>query len=152
MPAARSLAANRSNDARNVVRPDHPTTQSTDDPVFAAIERHGQAAQTLSAAHEPPDELLEQLSAAEEDAFVAWLTTPPTTLAGVIATLEYASRRACEAAPYANLAESAQYCRGDGEDDPSDVLTAGEQFPALVAAALRRIADQFHQAATFESD
>jgi hypothetical protein len=122
------------------VRPDDPTTQGTDDPVFAAIERHHQAAQALSAAHEPPDALLEQLSAAEEDAFVAWLTTPPTTMAGVIATLTYASRRACEAAAYANLAESAQYCPGDGEDHPSDILTAGEQFPAMIAAALCKIA------------
>jgi hypothetical protein len=150
MPTAvATVAANRSNDASIfVVRPDDPTTQGTDDPVFAAIERHRQAAQTLSAAHEPPDALLEQLSAAEEDAFLTWLTTPPTTLAGVIATLEYASRRTCEAAayanlaeiPYANLAESAQYCRGDGEDDPSDIVAAGEQFPAMIAAALRQIA------------
>jgi hypothetical protein len=139
MPAARSLTANRSNDASNVVRPDDATTQGTDDPVFAAIERHRQVARTLSATHEPPDEILEQLSAAEEDAFLAWLTTPPTTMAGVIATLEYASRRACEAAPYANLAESAQYCRGDGEDDPSDILTAGEQFPQMIAEALQKI-------------
>jgi hypothetical protein len=61
--------------------------QGTDDPVFAAIERHHQAAQALSAVHKPPDALLEHLSAAEEDAFFAWLTTPPTTMAGVIATL-----------------------------------------------------------------
>jgi hypothetical protein len=48
------------------------------------------------------------------EAFLAWLTTPPTTMAGAIATLEHASRHAYEA--------------------------AGEAFPAMIAQALRKIA------------
>jgi hypothetical protein len=35
--------------------------------------------------------------------------------------------------------ERAEYCRGDGEDDPSDILTAGEQFPQMIAEALQKI-------------
>jgi hypothetical protein len=110
-----------------------------DDPVFTAIERHRKAMQALAAAHEPPDALIDQLSSTEQDAFLAWLTTPPTTMASVIATLTYASRRACEAAAYANLAESAQYSPGDGEDDPSDILTAGEAFPPMIPTAVREL-------------
>jgi hypothetical protein len=111
------------------------------DPVFAAIEKHRQAAQAISKAHEPSDALVTQLSGAEVEAFLAWLTTPPTTLAGVIATLEHASRRAYAEGNgshvYTNLAESALYDPDDG--DPDDILKAGEQFPAMVAAALRKI-------------
>jgi hypothetical protein len=110
-----------------------------DDPMFAAIERHRTAMQALAAAHEPPDALIEQLSGAEQDALLAWLTTPPTTMAGVVASLAYASYRPPDN-EYANLAESAQYCRGDGDSDPNDILTAGEQFPAMIAAVLRKIA------------
>jgi hypothetical protein len=109
------------------------------DPVLAAIERHRKAAQALSAAHEPPDALLNQLCGAEQDAFLVWLTTPPSTIAGVIATLEHAAVKYSDGFDnYANLAESAQYCRGDG--DPDDVVTAGERFPAMIATALRKIA------------
>jgi hypothetical protein len=72
---------------------------------------------------------------AEGDAFIAWLTTTPTTMAGVIATLEHASHRPYDGADYANLAESAQYFHGRGSP-----CNAGEQFPAMVAAALRKIA------------
>jgi hypothetical protein len=52
---------------------------SADDPVFAAIEKHRQAMQALSAAHEPSDALLHELSRAEDDALLATLTTQPTT-------------------------------------------------------------------------
>jgi hypothetical protein len=59
------------------------------------------------------------------------LTTPPTTMAGVIATLEHASRRVNDP-DYANLAESAQ-CLGDA-------LTDGEAYPQMIADAPRKIA------------
>ena len=113
---------------------------AADDPVFAAIARHRQAAQALVALHEPPEALVTRLSRAEVETFLAWLTTPPTTLAGVIATLEHASRRAYEdrnSHVYTNLAEAAQYDPEDG--DPDGALKAGEQFPAMVATALRKI-------------
>jgi hypothetical protein len=66
-------------------------------------------------------------------------------MAGVIATLEHASvshgDTDCDD-DYANLAESAHY-RGDGDGDPNDVLTAGEQFPAMIAEALRKLVQPF---------
>jgi hypothetical protein len=115
-------------------------TPAADDPVFAAIERHRQAMQALSVLHEPPEALITQLARAEVEAFLAWLTTPPTTLAGIIATLEHASHRGYEDGSghvYTNLAEAAQYDPDDS--DPDGALKAGEQFPAMVAAALRQI-------------
>jgi hypothetical protein len=118
------------------------STYVTDDPVFAAIARHRQAMQAVLSAHEPPEAILTQLSRAEVDAFLTWLTTPPTTLAGVIATLEYASHQPYVSRHhpndhvYTNLAESAQYIPDD-EGDPDNILKAGEQFPAMIAAALR---------------
>jgi hypothetical protein len=74
--------------------PTAPADASADDPVFAAIEQHREALQALAALHEPPDALLTQLSRAGVHAFLAWLTTPPTTLVGVLVTLNYAARRA----------------------------------------------------------
>jgi hypothetical protein len=52
--------------------------------------KHGK--QSMGDTHEA-DKISNQLLAVERDAWLAWLTTPPTTLAGVIATLEHASRR-----------------------------------------------------------
>jgi hypothetical protein len=64
------------------------------------------------------------------------LTTAPTTLAGAIATLEHASQRPYTSAyaddhAYANLLEAAEHL-----DDTREV---GEQFPQMVATALRKI-------------
>jgi hypothetical protein len=112
---------------------------SADDPVFAAIERHRQVIQArLLALHtDQPDEISNQLLTAEGNAFLAWLTTPPTTMTGVIATLDHASHRPSDNVlpgdyTYAHLAESAQYF--------GNIRKAGEQFPAMIAAALRQIA------------
>jgi len=119
----------------------HAPHSATTDPVFAAIKKHRQAAQALSTAHEPPDALLAQLSSAEVDALLTWLTTPPTTLAGVIATLEHAARRSDEdgngSHVYTHLSEAALFDPSDG--DPDGILKAGERFPAMIAAALRQI-------------
>jgi hypothetical protein len=113
-------------------------TASADDPVFVAIERHRQAIQArlLALRTDQPDEISNQLLTAEGDAFLVWLTTPPTTMAGVIATLDHASRRPSDNLlpgdyTYAHLAESAQYF--------GNIRKAGEQFPAMIAAALRQI-------------
>jgi hypothetical protein len=99
-------------------------TDSGDDPVFAAIERHRQATRAWLAALDDanaPDTINIAAQAGSDaaldhlyEAFLAWLTTPPTTMAGAIATLEHASRHAYEA--------------------------AGEAFPAMIAQALRKIA------------
>jgi hypothetical protein len=111
---------------------------STDDPVFTVIERHRQTIQArlLALRTDQPDDISNQLLSAEGDAFLTWLQTPPTTLAGVVATLEHASRRPSDNVlpgdyTYAHLAESAQYF--------GNIRKAGEQFPAMVAAALYQI-------------
>jgi hypothetical protein len=113
----------------------HGPHSATTDPVFAAIARHREAVQALTTAHEPPDELVTQLLRAEVDAFLAWLATPPTTLAGALATLEYASHRPSvwdypDDHVYTDPAEAAQY---------DDILEVCEQFPATIAAMLRQI-------------
>ena len=120
----------------NVSQGKHFTT--TDDPAFAAIARHREAVQALTTAHEPPDELVTRLLRAEVDAFLAWLATPPTTLAGALATLEYASHRPSvwdyqRDQVYTDPAEAAQY---------DDILEACELFPATIATMLRQIVAQ----------
>jgi hypothetical protein len=97
-----------------------------DDLAIAAVERHRAAMQAWLA--EDDEALSTQLLDAEQDACIAWLTTPPTTMAGVIATLEHAGMRDYE---HTILLESAHY---HGER-----LDAAEQFPAMIAAALRKI-------------
>jgi hypothetical protein len=132
IPAAAMMpAAAQANAARG---PHSATT----DPVFAAIARHREAVQALTTAHDPPDELVTQLLRAEVDAFLAWLATPPITLAGALATLEYASHRPSvwdypNDHVYTDPAEAAQY---------DDILEACEQFPATIAATLRQIAEK----------
>jgi hypothetical protein len=81
------------NNLRDASNGRHLPVASAADPVFIAIEQHRQAARVLSAAYQMPDALLEQLQRAEEDALLAWLTAAPIAMAGVIATLEHASRR-----------------------------------------------------------
>jgi hypothetical protein len=110
-------------------RPDRIAGPSAD-PVFAAVEKHRQAVQAWLA--EDDETLSAQLLAAERDAWLAWLTTPPTTMAAVIATMEHASYRPYDSSEYANQAESTQYS--------SDILEAGEAFPLMIAEALRKIA------------
>jgi hypothetical protein len=39
------------------------------------------------------DKISQQLLDVERDAWRTWLTTPPTTIAGIIATLEHAAQR-----------------------------------------------------------
>jgi hypothetical protein len=110
------------------------TPVSGDDPVFAAIEQHRAAVKAWLA--ENDSVLSAQLLNAEREAFITWLTTPPTTLGGMLATLSYASRRAYNGSDYVNLAETTLYLGGDGS---SDIVTAGEAFPAMIAAALRKL-------------
>jgi hypothetical protein len=52
-----------------------------------------------------------QLLKTVDEAWCAWLTTPPTTMAGTIATLTYAEQHAYPDADYANLAEATQLRR-----------------------------------------
>jgi hypothetical protein len=107
---------------------------ATEDPVFAAIARHREAERALAAALH--DDAYGQAAIAAldraHDALVDWLTTSPTTMAGVLATLDYA------ASPLG----------GEPGDRTvlSDVWDSAEwlerpvrQFPALVAAALRKL-------------
>jgi hypothetical protein len=141
MTPATALAANAAHaphsGASGTTGPSRRQDLATD-PVFAAIKRHRQAVQAWQVApsetHED-DKISNQLLSVERAAWCAWLTTPPTTRAGVIATLEHASQQ-----PYpddlddhvpTNLAEAAE-CLGDAQ-------TAGEAFPQMIATALRKL-------------
>lgn len=107
---------------------------STGDPAIAAIERHREAKRAYTAALlRTSDAELDGLFLAEQDACVAWLMTPPTTIEGVIATLEHAAvlDHPDDFDGYTHLLEGAHY---SGER-----LTASEQFPAMIAAALRKM-------------
>jgi predicted TPR repeat methyltransferase len=118
----------------------HAPNFATDDPAIAAIEQHRLALQAWHASMggktEDEDKISQQLLNAEREAWRAWLTTPPTTLAGVIATLEHASRKPYTSDypddyVYTNLAETAEYL-GDSRE-------MGAQFPQMIADALRRV-------------
>jgi hypothetical protein len=110
------------------------------DPVFAAIERHRRATQAwqrhndsypevvdLSVRHtkaeiERETTIVDELLKEESDARLAWATTRPTTMAGIMASLEYASMD------------------GVYGMDTTPLFEGGsEQFPAMIAAALRQI-------------
>jgi hypothetical protein len=111
------------------VMPPDATAQATDDPAIAAIKRCREAVRAWEGSLTSHDEAfgVQRLCAAN-DALIAWLTTPPTTMAGAIATLEYACVRDCE---QTLLLESAHY---NGER-----LSAAGQFPQMIATALRQI-------------
>ena len=87
---------------------------NADDPVFAAIERHRAAMQAWLA--EDDEERSNRLPRAERAAWHAWVMTAPTTMAGLMATLEHAS--------------------SPNDDD----CTRLAQFPAMIAEAPRKIA------------
>jgi hypothetical protein len=105
------------------------THSATTDPGIAAIEKHRQALRAWQTApgdtHEA-DKISNQLLAVERDAWREWLTTPSTTMAGVIATLEHASRRPYtqnsdypDDHVYTNLIETGEYPPGDVLDAKS---------------------------------
>jgi hypothetical protein len=107
--------------------------------VFAAIERHRRATQAwqqyndsepeivdLSVRHtkaelERENAVTEELLEEEGDARIAWAETQPTTMAGIIASLEYASMEGVYGMETTPLFEG-----------------GGEQFPAMIAEALRQ--------------
>jgi hypothetical protein len=71
---------------------------------------------------ERDDAIIAQLLEAEGEALYAWVTTRPTTMAGILASLEYASLEGV------SLFE-------DGGTPMSPVC----QFPMMIAEALRRL-------------
>lgn len=112
---------------------------AADDPVFAAIVRHSEAEREWRAlSGDTPNEISGAALGRAQDALLAWLKTVPTTLDGAIATLEHAAvKYGAGFDDFANLAESAQFLRGDG--GAGDVLAAGERFPAMIADVLRQL-------------
>lgn len=121
---------------------DATSAQATDDPVFAAIERHRQAAQAWRAAVDAAsaDGYDRAAEAARDaaydhvgDAFDDWVTTRPTTMAGVIATLEYAASPSPLDDDRTVLTYWVLPLDGRPDFEP-------EKFPAMIAAALRQLA------------
>jgi hypothetical protein len=126
---------------------------ASDDPVFAAIERHRKVIQVKQrydketkerhrsrrmtrAEIERDDAIIAQLLEAEGKALFVWVTTQPTTMAGVLATLEHAVVKNGDP-------NDPHYRRSE---DPTNLFEgaegaheAFEQFPTMIAAALRQI-------------
>jgi hypothetical protein len=113
---------------------------ATEDPVFAAITRHREAERAFSAALR--DNAYDGAAVAAldraHDALVDWLTTSPTTMAGVLATLDYA------ASPLGGEPGD-RTILSDVWDSVERLERPARQFPALVAAALRQlVTHRFH--------
>jgi hypothetical protein len=106
--------------------------RTLDDPVFAAIARHCEAERAWFAALRDSYEAADAALDCAHEALVEWLKTVPTTVEGVIATLEHASARD-DSSEHTNLLEGAHYA--------GERLAASEQFPAMIADALRAIVD-----------
>ena len=113
----------------------------TDDPVFTAIERHRQAVQAWLAAcdaasvrYDPAAEaIVDAASDRVGDALIDWLTTQPTTIAGVLATLKYAASPSPRDDERSVLSD---YNLPLGQSSGYDLVM---QFPAMIAAALHQI-------------
>jgi hypothetical protein len=125
------------------------------DPIFAAIEAHHDAMKSLTAAYNAQDDMEEsgaqkgsaEWAAAETTVYNAnsrhnqaqldFLTTAPTTMAGILASLDHA---ASSMFPYEEgeslTVQQNALCAGcEGEE----LVVAAEQFPAKIAATLRKL-------------
>lgn len=133
------------------------TSAGDADPVFALIAAHlnamrasataNEAAEALAGSHGEEDGSPEWIAAntarysawqAEDVALLEFLTTEPTTIAGVLAALEHASSPQY---PEIDLVEKfpapvlfAATCTSDVA-----MVGAGAAFPAMIAAALRKL-------------
>jgi hypothetical protein len=121
-----------------------------DDPIFAAIEAHRATIRAFKAAFESRDHLedtdpegsidapewiaaeleIENADERDADAEATFLTTQPTTLAGILASLEHAAE---DAGGDGTILDSASRCHRE------DVSDAAEAYPAMIAAALRKL-------------
>jgi hypothetical protein len=131
-------------------------TGAEDDPIFAIIQAHLQAMQNTTAAYHAQNDvekaghhlqdpefmaanaIVHEAQDEQEDALYAFLTTPPKTVAGIVAALNHASSPVFP------------HERKQGvEHDPSETiildtvstgdasLDAAAKFPAMIADALR---------------
>jgi hypothetical protein len=111
-----------------------------DDPVFAAIEAHRATIRAFTAAFPPgywntPEYIaaepeIENANELDEDAEAAFLTTQPTTLAGILASLEHAAE---DTGGDGTILDSASRCNRE------DVSDAAEAYLAMIAAAMRKL-------------
>ena len=111
------------------------------DPIFSAIESHKRELdrrnQTIEAICAAEDRYRSEERDAwhrYEEASVTLLTTKPTTVAGVIALLNYVALPECSGP---RLCET--ILDGSRLSSNRESATAAERFPALSAAALREI-------------
>jgi hypothetical protein len=145
-----------------VMGPIAATASPGRDPVFVTIETHRQAMRNSAAANAAAEALAgsdgegedspECIAAntrryeaweAEDAALIEFLTTEPTTIAGILAALDHASspqnpdERRIErfAAPVLFAAT----CTQDME-----LVAAGAKFPAMIAASLRKLQVEVH--------
>jgi hypothetical protein len=135
----------------------------TDDRVFAAIEAHRGAVRELSAAyeaqsdveeaipdehpywsdHSEPPELIAANSRVDDagthhkDALFDFLTTPPVTLAGAVAALDYAASPMFPDEKGANKKQTIQLQGSLSRH--SELIEASAQFPAMIAASLHKL-------------
>jgi hypothetical protein len=109
---------------------------ATEDPVLAAIAKHRQAERAFSAAlrTDAYDEAAVAALDRAHDALVDWLMAPPTTMAGVLAALDYA-------APPLDGEPGDRTVLSDVWDSVERLERPAQQFPAMIAAALRTIVD-----------
>jgi hypothetical protein len=120
--------------------PASATGTVADDPVFAAIARHRQAVQALLTAMDAANIRYDEAAEAARDdagdavgdAFTDWVTTQPTTMGGVLATLDYAASISLIDDDRTVLAYYDLPIEGCSDFEPA-------KFPAMIAAALRQI-------------
>jgi hypothetical protein len=111
------------------------------DPVFAAIEAHLQALQAVEKAfardHDNPV-AMEEATEAEQESLLDFLYTEPTTIAGALAALEFASSPAHPGADHTTVHDK-PVLAAVFESKDSDLNDACAAWPAMIGRNVRRL-------------
>lgn len=100
------------------------------DPIFALIERAGAAYRAMDEDCQHSDKMSDVLSDAWDSTMTAVLSTPPTTMAGVIAALHFAG---------GEMVDGCRLSDSMAATD-EDLYDAACNFLPMISAALRRLA------------